>query len=228
MHPARAASLAQSNPSNETSAKPQLLSPEEDAARKARINNDMIYLSKRPCPVNSNPSIQGIGLYTHVAAPTLGNSSPVFLPIGGPNRATKDGTYPEPPISEQVDLAWRHVQAAVNDAEKQSGQGGMGIDKLKERYGALDSPEQKAVTTQHAQLRAQLQRVQELARKIEKDRAQKAAIRQASTVVGQQTADTIMGGTHRAVGAITAPTRTNTTTSISEYHENEDPRRRRR
>jgi hypothetical protein len=48
MHPARAASLAQSNPSNETSAKPQLLSPEEDAARKARINNDMIYLSKRP------------------------------------------------------------------------------------------------------------------------------------------------------------------------------------
>jgi hypothetical protein len=226
MHPARVALLEQCDSSTETAAKPRPLSPEEDTARKSRINNEMVYLFKRPCPVNSHPSIQGIGLYTHVAAPTQGSASPVFLPIGGPNRAAKDGSCTEAPVSEEIEKVWKEVQVAVTDAGAQPGQGGMSVEMLKERYGALDSPEQKTITTQQAQVRTQLQRVQEMARKIEKDRAQKAATREANAGLDQQTADIVMGGTKSANGAIAAPTRTNTTTSISEYHENEDPRRK--
>jgi hypothetical protein len=221
--------MAQSMSSTETAARPRPLSPEEDAARKTRINNEMVSCFKLPCPVNTNLSIQGIGLYTHVAAQTQGNSNPVFLPIGGPKRVAKDESCLEAPVSEEVDQVWQHVQLAVKDAERQPGQGGMSVDKLKERYGALDAPEQKTITPQQAQVQIQLQRVQEMARKIEKDRAQRAANRQPNSDVDQLTADTVVGGTDQVVGrAIAAPTRANSTTSISEYHENEDPRRMRR
>jgi hypothetical protein len=136
-------------PSTTTARSPEPLPPDVAAARKTRINMDLIEIFNIPCPPGTIASTQGIGLYTHVAGPPppapkyphekYKKVDPVFLPIGGPivfKRAGPIGV----PIDEAVKKTWREVEAAVVEEEKHIGQGDTSIEQLKTRYGALEVP----------------------------------------------------------------------------------------
>jgi hypothetical protein len=232
MHPERAALISQSSP--EHAPKPSPLFREEETARKTRMNNDLISFIKRPGSANTQPCVQGIGLYTHVAAPTQAVQNPVFLPIGGPTgkRAAKEETVLEAPISEEVEPVWKEIQEALKEEEKHTGQSNMSAEQLKQRYGGLDLPEQQTSTAQQVHLQLQLQKFKEIAQRLE-------AVRRRSSTSGQENAEGVdqqaelaanISGTGPALSGRThaLPSRSNTTTSISEYHENDDPRKRRR
>jgi len=133
-----------------TATKSEPLPPDVDAARKARINSELIEVFRRPCPADATPSIQGIGLYTHVAGPPAPAlvfphmkymqkaSNPVFLQIGGPAGISKEGNVLEAPISDDVKRAWKDVQEAVDREKAHLAHTDLDVDSLKERYGALD------------------------------------------------------------------------------------------
>jgi hypothetical protein len=126
---------------------PSPLPPDVATARKTRINQEMIKIFKRPCPPNTTPSVQGIGLYTHVAGPPLPppqypherfrKSNPTFLPIRG---AKRHGGL-QPLISDEVKAVADKVRALVNEEEKRVGHVDMDVKQLRERYGAVDAPE---------------------------------------------------------------------------------------
>jgi hypothetical protein len=142
---------AMHRPSTPAVSQPKPLPPDVDAARKARINRDLVNHLKRPCPKNSTPSVQGIGLYTHVAGPpakapqfphekyTQKAPDPMFLPIGGPGKILKDRSTLETQTSEEMKRVWKEIYEAIHEEEKHVSHGGMNADQLKERYGALDA-----------------------------------------------------------------------------------------
>jgi hypothetical protein len=270
VHPARATLIADpdqpritSATSTTTATRRELLSPGDEATRKARINNELVMLLKGPCPANTKASIQGIGLYTHVlgtsaqttprpAYSTQAASYPIFLPIGGPRRTSKDGTVVEAPTSEEMRKVWRDVQQAVNEEEKHVGRSSMSVEQLKERYGALNVLEQSTNVSQLARVQPQLDKAKELARSMNMAAMQKAAggprgdgsvIHQVdarrSSLGVEMSVDTIMDGAEQERNGSTSAlstrnnlsrqrTSTGAQLSISEYHESEDPRRRRR
>jgi hypothetical protein len=215
-------------------AKPRPLSPEEEVARKTRVNNELVTLFKRPQSTNTPAYVQGIGLYTHVAAPTGAGQNPVFLPIRSPSgkRATKERTVLEAPISEEVRLAWKEVQEAIEEEEKHTGQDNMTAEQLKLRYGGLDVPDQQTSTAQQVGLQPQLQKFKELARRLEMNRLQNSSVERTGVIAQQAELDADAGttGSDSVMQGRTSapPSRSNTTASISEYHENDDPRRQRR
>ena len=194
---------------------------------------------KRPCPETTTPSIQGIGLYTHVAGPvsqfpherfTQKASDPVFLHIGCSWGAFKDRNTLEGPISEDVKRVWNDVQEAVDKEGEYVGQGRMSIDQLKERYGALDVPNGNASTPPMQQPQTQLQQIA--------DHMQSMAMTGIQSVagsVGQQESerrpslgagvarDVVMGGTDQERRASTTATSTGNT-----YEAARDPRVQRR
>jgi hypothetical protein len=264
VYPARTTLIADPDQlSTITATRRELLSTDEGATRKARINNELVMLLKRPCPANTKASIQGIGLYTHVSAtpaqtiPRSAHSSqaasyPIFLPIGGPRRTSKNGTVDEAPTSEETHKVWKDVQEAVNEEEKHVGRSSMSVEQLKERYGTLNVPEQSTNTSQLARMQPQFDKAKELARSMKMAAMQKAAARLGSdgSVAHQVDArrsslgveivvDAVMDGAEQERNGSTSALSTrnnllpqNTSTSaqlsISEYHESEDPRRRRR
>ena len=125
------------------------LPPDVAAARKHRINSELVVLFKRPCPPNSNPTAKGIGLYTHVEAPAKTpqfpheryvKSDPVFLPIGGARRVGRTGILGAQ-MSDEIRQVWKDLRDAVDEEEKVTGNAGSSAEDLKERYGGLDVPE---------------------------------------------------------------------------------------
>ncbi|KAF2826553.1 hypothetical protein CC86DRAFT_370511 [Ophiobolus disseminans] len=134
-----------------TATKPERLPPDLEAARKTRINSELIEVFKRSCPVDTTPSIQGIGLYTHVAPPapppappplfphmhcTQKSANPVFLQIGGPARISKEVSVLEAPVSEEMKRGWKAVQEAMDTEMEHVGTTELDIGSLNERYGA--------------------------------------------------------------------------------------------
>jgi hypothetical protein len=193
------------------------LLPDVEAARKTRINREMIELFR--LPAKGTASIQGIGLYTHAAAPQSSDASittatPVFLPIGGPNRVLKDGGGIDAPIDEDVRRVWEELRVVVNEEEKHVGRGDISAEKLKERYGATDVPGGSTEPTQDAHTQQQLQQAVEYLRRL----------RQATALSGH----VAMGGTDEdGTGRINAAAAvTNPAPKGNEYHEARDPRKR--
>jgi hypothetical protein len=133
----------------------QHLPPDVEEARKARINAQMIELFERPCPPDTTASVQGIGLYTHVAGPPAPpplfphmkylqqTSNPGFLPTGGPKEISNAGAL-ECPVGDDVKRAWRDVKDAVNEEKRHVAFTEKNLDQLKARYGALDAPDGSA------------------------------------------------------------------------------------
>ncbi|CAO2648184.1 Nn.00g074510.m01.CDS01 [Neocucurbitaria sp. VM-36] len=116
---------------------PALLPPDVSAARRTRINNDLIMLFSRPCPSNSKATAQGIGLYTHAGIP-----NPHFSPIGGPRRVGRKKGGVEAPMDEGVKSLWREVRDVVDEEEKVlEGTGDVSLEGLRGRYGGLDGGE---------------------------------------------------------------------------------------
>jgi hypothetical protein len=129
-----------------------------EAARKERINNELVALFRLPCPAKATASVQGIGSYTHTSATvrsggtaTRGPLRPEFLPIGGPNRVLKGKDELEAPLSEELQQLWKQIEAAVNEEEKFFGEAGMSEEQLNERYGALKVPHANAQNQQQWQ-----------------------------------------------------------------------------
>jgi hypothetical protein len=239
MHPARAALLAAEQEANSnaspagpsgdaTSCQPGRapprarvgpLPPDVEEARKARINRDLIDFLNVPAKSNGPTTIQGIGLYTHVAAPKSAEgsnekpSNPVFLPIGGPNRVRMPTDALEPPVGEEVMKVWEELEAAVDEGEKHMGQNDMTPAELKKRYGVVDMPEKstdatngtsaRAETIHSPHTQAQFQQALEHLRKL--------------SAVAAASKHTITGGTNEEhKDAIRG----------NMYHEDRDPRKR--
>jgi hypothetical protein len=237
MHPARAALLAAeqeansnaspAGPSGDATSRQTGRAPprarvgplplDVEEARKARVNRDLINLLNAPAKSNGPTTIQGIGLYTHVAAPKSAESekpsNPVFLPIGGPNRLRMPTDALEPPMGEEVMKVWEELEAAVDEEGKHMGQNDMALEELKKRYGVVDMPEKstdatngtsvsaETVHTPHTQ--AQFQRALEYLRKL--------------SSVAAASKDTTMGGTNEEHKEATRG---------NMYHEDRDPRKR--
>jgi hypothetical protein len=89
---------------------------------KVRINSEILELCSKPAPPGTNPTLIGVGLYTHVAQPRK-DSNPAlkleFLPLGGLNKvqSTKlinQQTQPD----KEVAAVYRQLQKAVQAEEK--------------------------------------------------------------------------------------------------------------
>jgi len=137
------------------SSKRQPLPPNVEEARKTRINNELVDILKRPCPPNTKASVQGIGLYTHIEGHPVANpifphmkylqgaSKPLFLPIGGPKESSNGNPF-GCPMDDEVRRAWGDVREAVNEEKERVASADMDIDQLKDRYGALELPEESS------------------------------------------------------------------------------------
>lgn len=102
--------------------------PDVQAARKARINSELIQLCSKPAPFWSIPSAHGIGLYTHVAGPKTAGKNPhssyadkadgevALLPLGGPTKIAPSNLR-DPP-SREVAAVYKQLQDAVDAEEK--------------------------------------------------------------------------------------------------------------
>jgi hypothetical protein len=143
------------------------LPPDVQAARKARINDDLIKLCSTPAPPYSLPTAHGVGLYTHVAGPKTASQNPHFnytskpdgevalLPLGGPRKII--ASKPQQSPNEKVAAVYKELQDAVSAEEKiwkdmrdaADTRGDsvndaytMSLDALKRKYGDLDAPEE--------------------------------------------------------------------------------------
>lgn len=125
--------------------KPETLPPDVAAARRKRINDEMIEFVRRPCPPNTNPALQGVGLYTHVAGTVASGSvdtsgqAPKFLPIRA-EKIPQHGARLEGPISPEVKAVYRETRDAIAEEEQVVGQKSLTFEQLKERYTAMPSP----------------------------------------------------------------------------------------
>jgi hypothetical protein len=143
-----------------SAARPSLpLPPETTAARKARMNAELISAFKRPCPLDTNPSIKGIGLYTHVEGPAIASPAPLgkdaqlepeFLPLVNLTGSGALATQ----MSGERRKVWEELRDAVAEEEVIIGETELGLKELRKRYGGLDAPVssrgqgKKAVTQQ--------------------------------------------------------------------------------
>ncbi|EAT91309.1 hypothetical protein HBI56_016140 [Parastagonospora nodorum] len=207
VHPQRAALLAD---------EPQAGSDATVSTRQYRINRELVDILQRPA--KGPTSIQGIGLYTHAAAPRSSDSgndqpsTPRFLPIGRSKAVPQDESGDGPLISEDVRRVWYELREAINEEEEHFGQADMSMEQLKERYAALDVPDgsMPIAQTTHAQQQKQLQYA------LEYMRLKKRAI--------AQSGDAAVAGTN-ADGASVAATSTNPAPRGNEYNGSRDPRR---
>lgn len=115
------------------------------AARKRRINNEMIEAARRPCPPDTKPGLQGIGLYTHVAGTVASSlvdkseTAPKFISIsseGGPQY----GARLEGLISPEVQAVFRELRDAIDEEEQIIGHKSMTVEQLSIRYTSLPTP----------------------------------------------------------------------------------------
>ena len=146
---------------NAVTMNPSPLLPDVATSRKNRINNELVVLFKRSCPLNSNPVAKGIGLYTHVDGqnkiPQFPHErylkhDPTFLPIGGPRRVGRRAGL-EAQVSNEIQGLWRELKDAVEEVGKDTGTAKFSAEELKERHGGLDVPEHVAAEVQMQHLR---------------------------------------------------------------------------
>jgi hypothetical protein len=197
---------------------------EDEEARKSRINSELVQLLQTPSLPGRTASVQGFGVYTHARIKRLdehgepqNTSAIMYLPVGGPNKVRKGKPESQAPIDEKVQKAWKTVEEAVEEEEGHLHERNFDIEKLKERYGALEAPESPATAKPDAQL--QQRRMQQWIEYLS---------RRASNA-GQMSSDVAMGGTDQEnIGSNVsvsnqspiAPLRGNV------YHQERDPRKR--
>ncbi|KAF1829870.1 hypothetical protein BDW02DRAFT_465412, partial [Decorospora gaudefroyi] len=142
------------------------LPPDVAAVRKARMNADLIRMFKRPCPPETDPTIKGIGLYTHVEGPPkiplyphqkYLDPEPEFLPLEKP--LGSEGTSSQ--MSEDVRKLWEEVRDIIQAEEEAIGTTELGLKELKKRYGGFDAPETASVPAQQVVLQQQDAAMQE-------------------------------------------------------------------
>jgi hypothetical protein len=189
-HPDRTHLLSDSNQSSSVAppVRPGNRTSQDDAARKERINKDLVALLNMPYSADSSCSVQGIGLYTHATVPRpLGEvhgpkaTGAVFLPIGGPNPLPETAVQLRPPIDKEIQTVWETVEGTVNEEAKHIARSNLSTEQLKERYGALGVPDENPDVLSPAQNDKRVQQwkeyLQELAR------------------IAQPSEDVAMGGT---------------------------------
>ncbi|KAG9195430.1 hypothetical protein G6011_00551 [Alternaria panax] len=160
MHSDRVAMIASESNSptsshQQSAANPTPFTPEEVAARKARMNADLIEALKSPCPPGTTPYIIGIGLYTHVEGPPRATLYPdekpqpqqEFLPVRIPKNGGSRVSQPD----ELVRNLWEQLEKAVEEEEEIVGKTELGLKELKKRYGGLDPPKNARPPLQYAQ-----------------------------------------------------------------------------
>lgn len=142
-----------------------IVPPDIQAARKARINSDIVKLCSTKPPIWAHPSAQGIGQFTHVAGVKTVAKNPhasfcdqvdkevALLPIGGPRKILPSKTR-EPPNKELAAL-YKELQDAARveektfeeqrAAEEERGEAPkdayrMSLNTLKMKYGTVNDP----------------------------------------------------------------------------------------
>jgi hypothetical protein len=186
------------------------LPPDVEAARKDRVNNEMVALFRQPCPAKRTASIQGIGLYTHASGIMLVNGTttrrplrPEFLPIGGPNKILPGKSELAAPLSEELQQSWKQMEATVNEEENLIGEADLNEEQLRERYGAMNAPDK---------IQKQWQEWMEAVHKMQVSRI--------SGGVATGGTDNEGGVSNRTTPVTHAPPRANV------YYESRDPRKR--
>lgn len=141
--------------SEEPSAKFTPLASEEAAARKARMNADLIDAFKTPCPPGTTPYVTGIGLYTHVEgpprAPLYHGEKPQPQQEFFPVRIPKHSGSRISQLDELVGKLWEQLEKAVEEEEEIVGKTELGLKELKKRYGGLDPPKNSRPPVQYIQ-----------------------------------------------------------------------------
>ncbi|EMD87389.1 hypothetical protein COCC4DRAFT_59258 [Bipolaris maydis ATCC 48331] len=108
-------------------------------AQKSRTNSDIINLFKAPPTPTTKPSIKGIGLYTHIAAPINPSATPhpVFLPI----TQTSAGKDPSnPTLPEEVRNLCSDLRDLIHDEEAAVAKRELNFEELTKRYAGLPVP----------------------------------------------------------------------------------------
>ena len=132
------------------------LPPDVAAARKARMNADLIGAFKSTCPPGTTPYITGIGLYTHVeGAPPQSpmypdenpQPQPEFFPIRIPEGRGNESSQPD----EEVQKLWNELELAVETEEELIATTELGLKELRKRYRALPAPKNSRSPVQRGQ-----------------------------------------------------------------------------
>lgn len=141
---------------------------EADAARKKRVNNELLDILKQARQLRAPTSIRGVGLYTHAAnlqssdvTDAQRSTNATFLPIGGPNREGKKASQPLAPIDGEVLKVFKEVRQAVNEEEQHASirQSRLTTEQLKERYGGLDPPQASSATVPDSAEQKQVKKI---------------------------------------------------------------------
>ncbi|KAI4621540.1 hypothetical protein J4E80_003910 [Alternaria sp. BMP 0032] len=132
------------------------LPPDVAAARKARMNADLIGAFKSTCPPGTTPHITGVGLYTHVeGAPPQSpmypdenpQPQPEFFPIRIPESRGNESSQPD----EEVQKLWNELELAVETEEELIATTELGLKELRKRYRALPPPKNSRSPVQRGQ-----------------------------------------------------------------------------
>ncbi|KAI4666188.1 uncharacterized protein J4E88_010483 [Alternaria novae-zelandiae] len=132
------------------------LPPDVAAARKARMNADLIGAFKSTCPPGTTPHITGVGLYTHVeGAPPHSpmypdenpQPQPEFFPIRIPESRGNESSQPD----EEVQKLWNELELAVETEEELIATTELGLKELRKRYRALPPPKNSRSPVQRGQ-----------------------------------------------------------------------------
>ncbi len=132
------------------------LPPDVAAARKARMNADLINSLKSTCPPGETPYITGVGLYTHVEGPPpraplypgeIPQSQPAFLPVQTPRDGKSRGSQSDEPVTK----LWKELKVAVEEEQETARQIELGINVLMKRFGGLPPPKHSQSPVQYLQ-----------------------------------------------------------------------------
>ncbi|KAL6708277.1 hypothetical protein ACN47E_003201 [Coniothyrium glycines] len=106
------------------------------AVRKDRMNRELITMFQRPCPPNTVPALQGLGLYTHIEG---SDGTPQFLPTKSDTKAQDIADF-EREATEEIKSVWSELNEAVRSEERILGSRRLSPEELKRRYEGLDDP----------------------------------------------------------------------------------------
>jgi len=132
------------------------LPPDVAAARKARMNADLIGAFKSTCPPGTTPYTTGVGLYTHVESalpqsPMYPDENPQpqpkFFPIRIPGGRGNESSQPD----EEVQKLWNELELAVETEEELIATTELGLKELRKRYRALPPPKNSRSPVQRGQ-----------------------------------------------------------------------------